>query len=84
MVIMPAPQYVIRVRATPHAANIPSVLSLPTLLLYNVQRSVINMSTAFDVIEARSHFPALQQDHQVYFDNAGGSQVLSTVASSYG
>ncbi|KAL2051990.1 hypothetical protein ABVK25_007682 [Lepraria finkii] len=40
------------------------------------------MSTAFDVSKARSYFPALQQDHQVYFDNAGGSQVLSTVASS--
>ncbi|KAL2037816.1 hypothetical protein N7G274_009541 [Stereocaulon virgatum] len=40
------------------------------------------MSTAFDVNKARSHFPALQQDHQVYFDNAGGSQVLSTVATS--
>lgn len=37
----------------------------------------------FDISKARSHFPALKQDHQVYFDNAGGSQVLGTVAASY-
>ncbi|KAK4693209.1 hypothetical protein P7C71_g4146, partial [Lecanoromycetidae sp. Uapishka_2] len=36
----------------------------------------------FNVSSARSHFPALQQDHQVYFDNAGGSQVLGSVATS--
>ncbi|MCJ1460754.1 hypothetical protein MMC28_011136 [Mycoblastus sanguinarius] len=40
------------------------------------------MDTIFNVTKARTCFPALQQLHQIYFDNAGGSQVLSTVASS--
>ncbi|KAI9722450.1 MAG: hypothetical protein M1828_004817 [Chrysothrix sp. TS-e1954] len=31
---------------------------------------------AFDVYEARNHFPALQNDSQVFFDNAGGTQIL--------
>ncbi|MCJ1463843.1 hypothetical protein MMC07_002452 [Pseudocyphellaria aurata] len=35
----------------------------------------------FDVASARAKFPALTQP-QVYFDNAGGSQTLSTVISS--
>ena len=35
----------------------------------------------FDVNKARACFPALKQDHQVYFDNAGGSQVLGDVAT---
>ncbi|MCJ1483881.1 hypothetical protein MMC06_004049 [Schaereria dolodes] len=39
------------------------------------------MSTIFDVASARSHFPALQQS-QVFFDNAGGSQVLGEVIDS--
>ena len=38
---------------------------------------------AFSITKSRAQFPALQQSHQVYFDNAGGSQVLSTVSSSY-
>lgn len=33
--------------------------------------------------EVRGSFPALQQD-QVFFDNAGGSQALGTVAERYG
>ncbi|KAL9132839.1 MAG: hypothetical protein Q9175_005984 [Cornicularia normoerica] len=37
---------------------------------------------SFSPIAARARFPALQQCHQVYFDNAGGSQALGTVASS--
>lgn len=41
------------------------------------------MTTSFDVFKARAGFPALKQDHQVYFDNAGGSQILGTVAKSY-
>lgn len=36
---------------------------------------------SFDITKARASFPALKQDHQVYFDNAGGSQVLGSVAS---
>ncbi|KAK5000812.1 hypothetical protein LTR66_000398 [Elasticomyces elasticus] len=36
------------------------------------------MSSTFDVRAARKHFPALDKD-QVYFDNAGGSQVLQEV-----
>ena len=40
-------------------------------------------SQAFDITEIRASFPALQQDHQVYFDNAGGSQVLGDVATWY-
>ena len=39
--------------------------------------------TSFSPDVARAKFPALQQSHQVYFDNAGGSQSLGTVASSY-
>ncbi|KAJ6020397.1 hypothetical protein N7540_005901 [Penicillium herquei] len=40
------------------------------------------MSTeTFDVNTARGYFPALQQK-QIYMDNAGGSQVLGTVAES--
>jgi len=40
------------------------------------------MAQTFDIQTARKAFPALHQSHQVYFDNAGGSQVLGTVASS--
>ncbi|TKA64443.1 hypothetical protein B0A49_07689 [Cryomyces minteri] len=36
------------------------------------------MASAFDVAAARTHFPALHQQ-QVFFDNAGGSQVLGEV-----
>ncbi|KAJ4299597.1 hypothetical protein N0V90_004843 [Kalmusia sp. IMI 367209] len=39
------------------------------------------MSGTFDVVEARSHFPALKQD-QVFLDNAGGSQALGEVIDS--
>ncbi|KAJ5860110.1 uncharacterized protein N7529_007420 [Penicillium soppii] len=39
------------------------------------------MANVLDVTTARSRFPALQQE-QVYMDNAGGSQVLDTVADS--
>ena len=39
------------------------------------------MATTFDVDAVRKHFPALQQK-QVYFDNAGGSQVLKEVIDS--
>ncbi|KXG54415.1 Pyridoxal phosphate-dependent transferase, major region, subdomain 1 [Penicillium griseofulvum] len=39
------------------------------------------MASTLDVSAARSRFPALQQE-QVYMDNAGGSQVLDTVADS--
>ena len=35
----------------------------------------------FDVDAARAHFPALKQD-QVFFDNAGGSQVLGDAIDS--
>ena len=42
-----------------------------------------SVSSDFDIAKSRAQFPALQQDHQVYFDNAGGSQVLGTVAASY-
>ena len=36
----------------------------------------------FDVAAARSEFPALKSD-QMFFDNAGGTQVLGTVINSY-
>ncbi|KAJ5772491.1 Pyridoxal phosphate-dependent transferase major region subdomain 2 [Penicillium odoratum] len=39
------------------------------------------MAGIFDVETARRSFPALQQK-QIYMDNAGGSQVLATVADS--
>jgi len=40
------------------------------------------MAATFDVAAVRKHFPALQQK-QVYFDNAGGSQVLQSVIDAY-
>lgn len=39
------------------------------------------MTETFDVAAVRKHFPALDQK-QVYFDNAGGSQVLKEVIDS--
>jgi len=38
--------------------------------------------SSFDIASARERFPALKQP-QVFFDNAGGSQVLGTVIDSY-
>ncbi|ORY65844.1 aminotransferase class-V [Pseudomassariella vexata] len=38
-------------------------------------------SSPMDISNTRSKFPALQQD-QVFFDNAGGSQILGTVIES--
>ncbi|KAL6722046.1 hypothetical protein ACLMJK_001151 [Lecanora helva] len=35
----------------------------------------------FNVAKARASFPALRQDHQIYFENAGGTQVLGSVAT---
>lgn len=35
-----------------------------------------------DLDAVRSHFPALKQN-QIFFDNAGGSQVLSDAINSY-
>lgn len=40
------------------------------------------MVTTFDVESVRKHFPALAHK-QVYFDNAGGSQVLKEVVDTY-
>lgn len=37
--------------------------------------------SGLDVAKIRSHFPALNQK-QVFFDNAGGSQVLKEVIDS--
>jgi hypothetical protein len=39
------------------------------------------MASTFDIQTARAHFPALKSD-QVFFDNAGGSQILGEVATS--
>jgi selenocysteine lyase/cysteine desulfurase len=39
------------------------------------------MATDFDVSNVRNHFPALNSK-QIYFDNAGGSQVLKEVIDS--
>jgi len=36
------------------------------------------MPASFDVTALRKHFPALDKE-QIYFDNAGGSQVLQEV-----
>ena len=41
----------------------------------------VNMATTFDVDHARSHFTALRQK-QSFMDNAGGSQILDSVADS--
>ena len=38
--------------------------------------------SAFDIASARSRFPALKSK-QVFFDNAGGTQILGTVVESY-
>jgi selenocysteine lyase/cysteine desulfurase len=35
-----------------------------------------------DVQKVRANFPALSRQEQVFFDNAGGSQVLGTVVDS--
>jgi len=40
--------------------------------------ATINGTNTFDVKTARDHFPALAAK-QVFFDNAGGSQVLGPV-----
>jgi selenocysteine lyase/cysteine desulfurase len=40
------------------------------------------MHSHYNVESARKHFPALGPA-QVYFDNAGGSQVLGEVIDSY-
>lgn len=40
------------------------------------------MADTFDVAAVRKHFPALDRQ-QVYFDNAGGSQVLKEVVAAY-
>lgn len=40
------------------------------------------MADKFDVTAARKQFPALDKK-QVYFDNAGGSQVLGSVVETY-
>jgi len=39
------------------------------------------MSSKFDIATAREQFPALK-GKQVYFDNAGGSQILLPVVDS--
>ena len=39
-------------------------------------------TTTFDVQAARARFPALANERQVFFDNAGGSQVLGSVADA--
>lgn len=39
------------------------------------------MASTFDVAAARKHFPALDNE-TVYFDNAGGSQVIKEVIDS--
>lgn len=39
------------------------------------------MATEFDVASVRKHFPALDKK-QIYFDNAGGSQVLKSVVDA--
>lgn len=40
------------------------------------------MAPGLNITEVRGKFPALNSD-QVFFDNAGGSQTLSTVADRY-
>lgn len=40
------------------------------------------MTETFNVAALREHFPALGKK-QVYFDNAGGSQVLKEVVDAY-
>jgi selenocysteine lyase/cysteine desulfurase len=39
------------------------------------------MTTEFDITTVREHFPSLKRP-QVYFDNAGGSQILGDVVTS--
>ena len=42
--------------------------------------SILTSSGTLDVTACRTHFPALQQSHQTFFDNAGGSQYLGSVS----
>lgn len=39
------------------------------------------MTAEFDITTVRERFPSLKQQ-QVYFDNAGGSQILGDVVTS--
>jgi len=41
------------------------------------------MAAGFEVDGARKKFPALQKEAQIFFDNAGGSQTLGTVITSW-
>ncbi len=67
-----------------HRRILPSTTSSSfALACLCVTMSAAMVTTSLNVADARTHFPALQQDHQVFFDNAGGTQALSTVASSY-
>jgi len=62
----------------------PSV-SLPSLSLSLSLIHVsftVKMPSKLDMTEVRGSFPALTGD-QVFFDNAGGSQTLSTVVDRY-
>lgn len=56
---------------------------VPTYLCSNVIRTHTYeyFTSAMDVQKVRANFPALGQD-QVFFDNAGGSQVLGSVVDS--
>jgi selenocysteine lyase/cysteine desulfurase len=40
------------------------------------------LGTKFNSEAARRQFPALQTQKQVFFDNAGGSQILGSVVTS--
>ena len=44
--------------------------------------SLTNGSTPFFIKKAREAFPALKAD-QIFFDNAGGTQVLGSVIDAY-
>ena len=63
----------------------PNYSSIRVRVIYNSTLTSTQTMTepAFSLTKSRAQFPALQQSHQIYFDNAGGSQVLNTVSSSY-
>ena len=54
------------------------ILQFPFLLRSSRKLIQLVMPASFDVAALRKHFPALDKE-QIYFDNAGGSQVLQEV-----
>ena len=51
------------------------------ITLSQKEQILATMSDSFNIASVRERFPSLRQ-RQVYFDNAGGSQILGDVVES--